>query len=312
MKRYFITSMPALAFLALFCITGCLKDKEYDDSLIQSVRNNGSDKKIIEIQLTATDVSNFKNLSFEAVNKDTTVNLIPVSLATPGPATEDIQVTLKQNNTLVSDYNTANGTSYSVPTSSMFQIINPGGVVTIPKGSHTGYLQVKINPSKFLGGDWALGYSIGSIDKQGYTISGNLQNGVVAIGIKNRYDGVYNLRGFHNRVPYDAPYNETVDMITSGPNSVQMYWEGNGFYHPIAGGTNAYGGLTVEYFFDLTTNALLSVNNPYTPGTPPFTVGPATTSRYDPATKTIYAQCYFSGNLLRMFTDTLRYIGPRP
>ena len=93
---------------------------------------------------------------------------------------------------------------------------------------------------------------------------------------------------------------------------MKMYWPAIGAdAHPINGATTYYSSFTTEFKFDLTTNKLLSIDNPYTPGSPPFTIGPATDSRYDPATKTIYAQYYYNANLQRMFTDTLIYQGPR-
>lgn len=312
MKRYKIKSLLILILGASLGMTGCLKDKDYDSHATQSTAPDGTNQNVVEIQLTATSASNFLLSAFDAVNADTTFDLIPVVLASPGVAKEDINVTLVANPTLIADYNTANGTDYMVPDPSIYTILNDGLVVKIPAGSRRGFLRVKINPSNFLGASYAFGFSIASIDKPGYVISGNLNNGIAAIGIKNKYDGRYELKGFHNRPGYDAPYDEIVDMITDAQDKVYMFWVGQGPYHPIAGGTTAYGGLTIEFQFDQTTNALIGVDNTVTPGSPPFTIGPATDSRYDPVTKTIYAQYYYNNSLQRVFTDTLYYISPRP
>jgi hypothetical protein len=90
----------------------------------------------------------------------------------------------------------------------------------IPKGTHTGYLRIKLTPTKFLGGSWALGYQISSIDKPDYTISGNLNTGIVSIGVKNAYEGDYHATGFfqHPTVPRDIDMDEYVSTI--GLNSV--------------------------------------------------------------------------------------------
>ena len=300
-----------LVMIAGFGITGCLKDKDYDSGRIQSTRPNG-DQKVVEIQLTATDASNFLLRAFDASNADTTMDFVPVVLNSATPASEDINVTLVLNPTLVADYNTVNGTNYLVPATNKYTILNQGLVVTIPKGSRVGYLQIKFKPSDFLGNSYALGFTIASVDKQGYLISGNLHDGIAAIAIKNKYDGRYELRGFHNRPGLDLPYDEVVDMITSADDKVYMYWVGQGPYHPLNGGTTAYGNFTVEFKFNTTTNALIAVDNTVTPGSPPFTIGPATTSRWDPTTRTIYAQYYYNNNLQRIFTDTLFYLSPRP
>lgn len=323
MKLNNIQSLLALIIVSSLTITSCLKDKDYDKSKIQSVQ--GGNVPVIGIGLSATNSSNFLSIAIANSSNDTVMNLIPVVLSTANPAAQDIHVTLVESDTLLIPYNAANTDTTETPEnpkpsgkvthlvpSRKFTVVNPGGVVTIPKGARTGYLQVKFVPADFLDSTYALAFSISAIAEKGYVISGNLNFGIVAINIKNKYDGIYNLRGFFNRTSpdYSAPYNETVSMITTGANSVAMYWKGN-FAHPIAGGTGSFADLTTEYFFDLTTNAIVSVDNPY-PGTLVFTNGPATDNRYDPATKTIYAQCYYNGNLQRMFTDTMTYVGPRP
>jgi hypothetical protein len=154
----------------------------------------------------------------------------------------------------------------------------------------------------------------------GFTIASSDVNGIVAtdrtlileIGAKNIYDGRYELKGFHNRPTLTDPYDEEVHLITTGANSVKMYWPALGQdAHPIHGGVTYYSNFTTEFFFNAATNALINVENTYNPPATPFTIGPATTSRYDVATRTIFAQYYYNNNLERMFTDTLIYIGSR-
>jgi hypothetical protein len=313
MNKFSIKTALSVALVASLGMMGCLKDKSYDNRSIQSVRGDDkTNQKVVEIQLTATNTNNFLLTAFEATSNDTVFNLIPVVLASPGVATEDVHVTLVPNPTLVADYNAANGTNYTAAPSNIYTILNPNYVVTIPAGSRVGYLQIKFKPVDFLGHEYAFGYSIAGIDKPGYLISGNLNKGIAAIGIKNKYDGRYELRGFHNRPGLDLPYDEVVDMITTAQDKVYMYWVGQGPYHPLNGGTTAYGNFTVEFKFNTSTNAFIGVENLATPGSPIFTIGPSTTSRFDPATKTIYAQFYYNGNLQRVFTDTLFYLSARP
>ncbi|NII26682.1 DUF1735 domain-containing protein [Pseudoflavitalea sp. X16] len=208
-----------LALLLSLGMVSCLKDEEFDDGRIQSVRNS-SQPKMVEVALSTSSANQFLVLSFDNSNLDTTFNLIPVNLSTAGPATEDLQVTLTQKNSLVTDYNTANGTDYKVPTAAMFTVVNASGMVTIPRGSNTAYLQVKIKPSAFLGDTWALGYEISAVDKSGYTISGNLKSGIVAIGVKNEFEGNYYATGYfqHPTVPRDIDHEDY--LSTAGPTSV--------------------------------------------------------------------------------------------
>jgi hypothetical protein len=181
MKLSYIKITLSLGLVSLG-MTSCLKDKPYDDQQIQSTRPEQT-YKIIEMKISATDASNFVSLSYDNSNNDTTVNLIPINLATPNAATEDINVAVELKPDLVAKYNaTPPGASYSVAPSSMYSIVN--STVTIPKGSNTGFLKLKFNPSAFAGGAWALGFAITSVDKTGYNISGNLGSGVVAIDIQ--------------------------------------------------------------------------------------------------------------------------------
>ena len=174
---------------------GCLKDKGFDNGEIQSVHNTGADIKPIEIKLTATSTSNFLTLALDNSSTVTVVDLVPINLATAGAAPEDIKVTVSLTPTLVDAFNTNNGTAYVVPDPSMYTLVN-AGVVTIPKGQHTGYVQISFKPSDFLGGSWALGFKITSVDKSGYVISGNMNTGIVALVIKNAYEADYNVTGY--------------------------------------------------------------------------------------------------------------------
>lgn len=170
--------ITGLCLLLVLGLTSCLKDKNFDDGKTQAY--HGGDIKPIEIKLTAADPSNFLEIAgLGDANKDTTFNLVPVNLATSEAASEDIHVTLEQNNQLVTDFNAENDTEYEVPTADMFQV--SGLTVTIPRGQRTGYMTITMNPSKFAGGSWALGYTIKSVQEGGYTVSGNMQNGIVAL-----------------------------------------------------------------------------------------------------------------------------------
>jgi len=182
-------SIAAISLLA-FSLAGCLKDKDFDNGVIQSFHSETQNQNVVEIGLTGTSTVNFKTLSFDPLNVDTSANIIPVVLASPNVASEDVKVTLIPDSTLVSAYNEEHGSVYEVPASSMYSVVD-GGVVTIPKGSRTGFLQIKLTPSAFTGKTWALGFKIASVDKQNYLVSGNLNTGIIGIVIKSIYDGNY-------------------------------------------------------------------------------------------------------------------------
>ncbi|MEI9911736.1 MAG: hypothetical protein WDO71_20040 [Bacteroidota bacterium] len=179
---------------------------------------------------------------------------------------------------------------------------------------------------------YGIGLTIKSVD-QGYIVAANLKDIVFAFNIKNQYDGKYSIKGkfYHPSYPY-IPFATTVEMHTSGPNSVKMYWPAADDY------ANPWSTGSALTWFDLQD--------------PDFTINPATNavtvqnvsagavtfyvmgqgfdnlgynSRYEltpvpPNTtpKTIYA-CYgynapggvFAAGTTRMWIDTLVYTGPR-
>lgn len=190
MKLYIKTAIFLLAVISI-TTSGCLKDEEFDNGSIQSVHSTDGVPKIVELKLSAASASNFATIGVENSDKDTVADLVPVNLATAAPAPEDLHVTVELDSALVKQYNADNGTDYAIPSSSIYSIVN--SVVTIPKGSHTGYLQVKFNPSDYLGLSVALGFRIASIQEKGYTISGNLNTGIASIIVKNEWDGKYDV-----------------------------------------------------------------------------------------------------------------------
>jgi hypothetical protein len=298
-------------------LAGCLKDNAYEDQKIQSTRSKGS-PQIIEMKISANNATKFVSLAYNNSNNDTVVDLVPITLATSGPAGEDINVTVEVKPALVEEYNDANHTTYEVPPSSLITILNP--TVTIPKGSNTGYLQVKFKPSAIIGKDWAYGLAISSIDKAGYTISGNLGSGVVAMLIKNKYDGKYTVDGTLvdlaapdlSSTP-DGPYPFEVELHTTGAASVKMYVKGEGYLHLI-GGNSAYGEFSPQFNFDLTTNKIISVTNgePSPNRKRSGEIDPSGANVYN-ADKSIDVKYFMnqSGALRTTFDEHFTYVGPR-
>jgi len=318
--------------ICLVALTGCLKDSNYDNGTTQSVRSSTA-QNAVEISLTVTSNINFQFLSVNTSPNDTTVNLIPVTLASASAAAQDIHVTLKLDANVLANYNAANGTNYVLPPTNIYTIINVGNVVTIPAGSNTGYLQVKFTPNNYLAGGLAFAFSIASVDGS-YNVSSNLSTGIVAIGIKNKYDGNYSLRiktvgwgayGISDNLTGDWPAGSDgrsiIGLVTSGAttNTFADAYRGDNLQPAFTtgnAGATAFGATTPQFTFDLTTNNLVSVTNT-TPddGRGRFLLlNPSVTnSRYDPATKTIYAAYIMkqNGRVDQMIYDTLKYIGPR-
>lgn len=289
----FLKLLGVMAVIAP-CLTGCLKDDDYDNGVIQSNRPHGNVIKPIELKISATNNTNFATVSVDNSPNDTTSDFVPVVLATAEPAPQDIHVTLELVDSLVEAYNIANETFYAVPTPDMYEF--PSLEITIPKGSNTGYLQIKYSKPDFIGADWAFGFRIASVKESGYTISGNFGEGIVSLAIKNQYDGIYKGSGTMVHPSFPGTYsNKDEVMTTSGTNSVLLY--------PLS--TTVLFGVDVNITIDPATNlcsleSSAVVLDPYDPQK----------NYYDPATKTFYLDFGYSGGT-RHVTMTAVYNRPR-
>ena len=140
---------------------------------------------------------------------------------------------------------------------------------------------------------------------------------------KNKYDGLYLLKGAHNRVPYNFPYLTNMELRTTGASSVAFFWPGpegpNDFGHPIGTGPDPvndmswYGNTIAPVIvFDPVTDFVSDVYNTGGPTViTKFTGAGSNANLYDAATKTIYVSWNYNNNPLRAFIDTLTYTGVR-
>lgn len=263
----------------------------------------------IELKVSATNLTKFVTLAFNNGNNDTVVNLVPVTLAWGSPASEDINVTIGLQDTLVTSYNNNNGTAYDSATSSMFSLVN-NGVVTIPKGSFTGYLQIKMKPVDFIGHDWALGFVIKSIDKPAYTISGNFNTAVVNVAIKNQYDGLYDVTGYFTHPSSPRAINIAGEKVkTFNATTITKALGDLGDATPVNIIINADNTVTVGPAPGATGSTAL-VNNYSQSGYPEYN------NTYNPATKT-FMLCYGypmatpTSIPTRIIREKLVYTGPR-
>jgi hypothetical protein len=303
------------------CLSGCLKDKDFDNGVIQSV-HSASSQNLVEIALTTTSTDNFYFLSVNASSSDTTINLIPVRLASASPASQDIHVTLKLDSTVLKSYNAANGTSYTLPPTSTYTIIN--NVVTIPAGSNTGYLQVKFKSSDFLAGGLAFAFSISSTDG-GATVSGNLNTGIVAIGVKNKYDGNYTVTGTlvdAASASITGPYPWNVSLVTSGASQVQIQdndYTGDIYHKILSGGSSSYYGafgVVVNFNADNTVSSIVNKYGQPSSNGRSAELDPSGVNKWDPVTKTLKIKYWMNQPSViaghrTSFDETFTYVGPR-
>lgn len=326
-------TLNALLFSAIaFGMTGCLKDKGFDTN---KYGINDPDTQPVGVAFPlATKTKNTVALNAGTPTNQEVNEIFYINLESGKPAPADIHVVVTLNDGLRTAYNTANGTSIVALPAAYYSISSLN--VTIPAGK-TGVnvpinfpTTVPLDPSSSYG----LGLTISSVDGN-YRIASNMKNLFLEFTLKNKYDGNYVLRiktvgwaaySISDNLPGTWPSNgdgTSIGMITGGPNSSRLYdyWGFDDFIQPAFGTNNAtatgFGATAPRFTFNTATDALVNVSNdaPDDGRGRAFRLNTAITdSRYDPATKKIYAAYIMSqnGRPDQFIYDTLTYRGPRP
>ena len=305
MKKISIFSF--LSALLLTALTGCLKDKDYDEHKYGMYSNDSRSVGFIRAAASPLVVGITGQARPVTVSGPTiTIN------GTNQPAASDITINIVEDATLV----TAAGLTplpqgtYSINTL----------VPTIAAGdSFTRQLQITVEESDQLNPNisYGIGYRIETATA-GYTVTRNMSEVVVGFAIKNKYDGVYTLQGYHNRAPYDFPYNTEIELRTVAPNAVAFFWpEQDDYVHPIGVGPNnlldSYGpDIAPVIVFDLHDDMVTDVyNSSTTVVITKFTGAGSRPGRFDPATRSITVDFNYSNNPLRAYFDDLTFLRER-
>jgi hypothetical protein len=232
----------------------------------------------------------------------------------PGVAPSDITVTLAADDATLTSFNTTNGTTKEVPPAT---VIKFPSTVVIKKGTSQTTVQATVTLSADFNFNKAYALPIKIATVSTGVISGNYGTSVYSFGVRNKYDGVYRMKGFHTRAPYTFPYDVEMQMRTLGATAVGYYWpEAGAFGHPIGigpGSLSWYGGaISPVVVFDAATNVVTNIYNQG--GATPigiYTGVGSGQSRQDASTKTMYLYWRYNNNDLRGFLDTLTYLHGR-
>lgn len=319
MKKILSTSLLVAAMAVAF--TGCLKDKGFDN---HTYGINDPDSQPPGVGFPkAASAKNTVGVDLSASSQSIN-GLVYVNLESANPASSDVHITLALDDAIRVAYNTANGTNIQAMPTANFSVALS---LTIPAGQRNVQVPIvlpntsTLNPNNTYG----IGIKIASVDG-GYRIADNLKNLFVEIGLKNKYDGVYNLKGYHNRSPYTFPFETEVEMHTTGPSSVAMWFILGGDYgQPIGvapGVINWYGpAVSPNFHFNPATDLCTLVTGmPANAVTLDMVINDATAdnnpdgpivNRYEPGPKKMYLTFQYNGNNLRRFYDTLTYLRPR-
>lgn len=304
LKMKKLSSLFILLATLMVSMMGCLKDKDFENQKYGIQINEV--KAVAFPQAPSSPVI----VGITGQADPLTVDGPPITIEGSGAAPGDINIGLEFSDAAVIDKGLT-------PLPAGSYSLNTMAPKIMKDSTYTRELKITVLNTDALDPNvkYGIGIIIKSVD-QGYNIPANSGTVVIGFTIKNKYDGIYQLTGHHNRVPYTYPYDEKVYLITNGPNEVYFYWpEVKSIGHPIgtASGSSWYGpGIAPTIVFDLATNLVTDVYN-LTPGTviTMFTGAGSRIGKFDPATRAITVDWNYNNNPDRAFFDDLTYIGPR-
>lgn len=326
MKKIIVSSV-FIAALA-FGLTGCLKDKGFENN---EYGINDPDTQPPGVGFpfgsrAKNDVGVDVSGTAQSIN-----GLVYVNLEAGNPAPSDIEVTLSNNTTaLVNAYNTANGTSIQPMPTALWSVASS---LTIPSGARNNEVPLVISSTLSLDPNvqYGIGITITAVNGN-YKIAENLKNLFIVVGVKNQYDGKYTMKGqfYHPSLQPDfGGHTFSVELHTSGPNSVRLYWPLVGGYNtPLtSGGGPACCFAAQELSLNVGAGNSATVVNTAAGASIVYQqvtgYGPNTyNNRWDPATKRFYAAFGYNlpasgviatppGASARAWIDTLIRTGPR-
>lgn len=235
---------------------------------------------------------------------------------------KDIVVTVAVDPVALEDYNrhmdegidgsdALHGNTFELLPASNYQIDN--ATITIPAGQKEAQVSVTIFPELFdLTKSYALPLRI--VSASSGVLSKHYSVGIFGVGIKNKYDAVYNanvqLTGWLAYSISEAAqdYPDGIGLVTTGPNSVGIanYLRGDnllpGFSLNADGSTGAtgFGAASPVFTFDA-NNKLINVDNAIADDGRgrDFELNPAATAEenvFDPVNRTLNANFLFKQN----------------
>jgi len=260
---------------------------------------NGAGRTIVKID-EAKDEKYAIALDF--LNGFQDVNLITVRRNVPNNTelNKPLDVVIMQDAAALAAYNTAHTTSYiALPADSY--TIDAGNPKTgddwtlkFGAGEFAKPIRIQLDASKLdLSKQYAFAFKLK--DAAGNAISSAYNNVIVEVGVKNKYDGIYEVTGtlvdvVNATITGNYPLNW--DLRTAGSSKVKVYDRATGTQtHLIfaAGSPSQYGTFGLDVTFDPVSDAIASIKSPFEPAanTRAAALDESGENRYDPATKTV-------------------------
>jgi hypothetical protein len=270
--------------LSAIVFTGCIKQEKAEDN---------TTRPIVEF----TDAQSGGQASVDFGTNTINIDLTEIRLRSTSKAGQPLRIKLTANPALVPEYNQQNGTSFEALPASLYTWMPE---VSLSQNERSKMIGISLNPSMLVGKEYAMGLAIAEVVNG--EVSSTKANVVVAVKVKNAYEGSYtatgtrilysgttNTSGVANTVTINTPkYLYTIDQTTVETDVADL----------IGGG----------YMFlriDPQTNQVTVLPSSVSPTFLLSNDGPCT---YNPSTRTFTLKYkYFNASgLLREITETIK------
>jgi Domain of unknown function (DUF1735) len=302
--------------VALFSLPSCLKNGNYYVDFASAGAS-------VDLPLAASNANGLVAYTYNATITSATIPVY-VNLASPAKLGTATSVTVALDTAGLDAYNTNNGTSYALLPDSVYTITGSYDL-SIPANQRLDSFQVNLDLTKLdLSGTYVLPYTIASaavpIEQWNHLL--------LYISVKNQYDGNYTVTGTFSDVSnatFTANYPMNINLITSGPNSVDVFntdlgLVGYEFVTPA--GNSYYGSFGVRIFIDPVSNKVTSVINKYgqpAANTRSAVLDPSGINAWDPTTGNIDVKYFMTQpsvipappSIRSYFNEHYQYNGPR-
>ncbi len=309
-------------FVSVVAISCLPKNESIGDAGTTFVRMSPADYNMLAFDAKAVTQS---GILFE-IRKDV-VNSTDLNGAT------SVTVLYDTDGSLLSKYNTANGTSF-IPLPSSLGTVSPaitGGAITLnfAAGDFAQPVTITVpNAGAFdFSKHYALAFKVGTITGVG-KLSAEFGTTIVCeVLAKNRWDGIYTVNGTFSDAAssaYISVYPSTIELRTIGSNTCTRYdadYGSYGYLFDTGAGASYYGNFYPAFEFDPATNKVARVFDTYADPLPRGRSGVLNTTAgvansYNPTTKTMDVAFYmrqesFSPQLRVAITEHYAYKGPR-
>lgn len=219
----------------------------------------------------------------------------------PSDLNQPLTVKLQKDASLIASYNTAHGTTFVELPSASYTLDMDISNIQFAAGEDIKTVKIKLNKTSLsLSTQYALAFKITDAGS-GAVISNSYKSAIYAIGIKNKWDGVYTITGTFQDLTNSAfvgTYPYEWELQTNGPAQCIVIDQENlgipGFAFNSVGDPSApntyYGSFGLVVNFDAATDKVASVVNYY--GQPAGNTRSAVLddtglNKYDNATKTV-------------------------